>query len=71
MSDNEGNFKLFAATYLQPYVMLQIGASLTDDSVGVIYNCNIFIIQVFTLWPEKTCSKFFSLSFFNLDWKFL
>ncbi len=25
--------------------MLQIVATLTDDSRGVIYNCNIFIIQ--------------------------
>jgi hypothetical protein len=26
-------------------VMLQIVASLTDDSRGVIYNCNVFIVQ--------------------------
>ncbi len=26
-------------------VMLQIMASLTDDSRGVIYNCNMFIVQ--------------------------
>ncbi len=26
-------------------VMLQIVASLTDDSKGVIYNCNMFIVQ--------------------------
>jgi hypothetical protein len=25
--------------------MLQIVASLTDDSRGVIYNCNVFIVQ--------------------------
>ncbi len=27
-------------------VMLQIVASLTDDSRGMIYECNIFIVQV-------------------------
>jgi hypothetical protein len=27
-------------------VMLQIVASLTDDSIGVIYDCNMFIVQV-------------------------
>jgi hypothetical protein len=27
-------------------VMLQIVASLADDSRGVIYNCNVFIVQV-------------------------
>ncbi len=26
-------------------VMLQIVVSLTDNSVGVIYSCNIFIVQ--------------------------
>jgi len=26
-------------------VMLQIVASLTDDSKGIIYNCNMFIAQ--------------------------
>ncbi len=26
-------------------VMLQIGASITDDSKGVIYNRNMFIVQ--------------------------
>ena len=25
--------------------MLQILASLTDDSGGIIYNCNMFIVQ--------------------------
>ncbi len=27
-----------------PRVMLQIVASLTDDSSGIIYSCNIFIV---------------------------
>ncbi len=26
-------------------VMLQIVVSLTDDSRGIIYNCNMFIVQ--------------------------
>jgi hypothetical protein len=29
--------------------MLQIVASLTDDSVGIIYNCNMFIVQATAL----------------------
>ncbi len=26
-------------------VMVQIAASLTDNSRGIIYNCNMFIVQ--------------------------
>ncbi len=28
-------------------VMLEVVASLTDDSRGFIYNCNVFIAQAF------------------------
>jgi hypothetical protein len=38
-------------------MMPQLGASLTDDSSCVIYNCNMFIIQA-----NGQCSKLTKLS---------
>jgi hypothetical protein len=40
-------------------VVLQIVASLTDDSRGVIYYCNVFIVQATGPW-NKTYKTFFS-----------
>ncbi len=37
-----------------PRVMLQLMASLTDDSRGAIYDLNIFIVQA----PDATCTLF-------------
>jgi len=41
-------------------VMLHIVASLTDDSKGIIYDCNMFVVQS-TRWQQG--SKIYFLTF--------
>ena len=43
---------------LMTRVTLQIVASLTDDSRGIIYNCNMFIVQATLLLFVYALSKY-------------